>query len=144
MNGEIDKSVIPKTDPEQRKFSLSLINNKIVMEQSLGATSFEGNPIHKALLELYLIDKNLAVLTYNYHLSTLNYWASNTNEIKNIEDWLDEFEKLGFIRVIGPVYKKGVFDSGKFRYYGVSHIQDAFRLVKHSQKSYNEVEENYS
>jgi hypothetical protein len=94
LAGKVEKSIIPKTNPEQRKHSLPLINNKIVMEQANGAETFEGNPIHTAYLELFLIDPNQPILSYNYHLSSLYYWANHANEIKKIDDWLDGFEKL--------------------------------------------------
>ena len=61
--------------------------------------------------------------------------------IPNLVQRLDEFNKLGFDQVIGPVLKKGSIDIDGLRYHGVSHIQDAFRLVKSHQKSYNDIEE---
>tara|TARA_B100001109_G_C18863961_1_gene475775 strand:- start:4127 stop:6454 length:2328 start_codon:yes stop_codon:yes gene_type:complete len=93
-----DKSIvanaIPKLDPSQKKQNLAVINNQMVLEAEEGALVYEGNLIHKAALELHLVDKTNAVVNFNYHLSTLNYWAKHPDKIKDVEQWLDGFEKL--------------------------------------------------
>ena len=43
---------------------------------------------------------------------------------------LQEFEKMGFTRVIGPKVSSALPLSGKLRYDGISHIREAFRLMK--------------
>ncbi|MEQ8910574.1 MAG: CAP domain-containing protein [Vicingaceae bacterium] len=88
MNG------LPKLDPSQRQKTLPLINNQIVLNSQSGKDYFEGNPIHKAFLELHLVDQSNAVVSFNYHLATLRYWAKRADKMKKPEDWLDKFEKL--------------------------------------------------
>ena len=93
-----DKSIvakaIPKLDPSQKKQNLAVINNQLVLEAEEGAQVYEGNLIHKAALELHLVDKANSIVNFNYHLATLNYWAKHPVKIKEVESWLDGFEKL--------------------------------------------------
>lgn len=64
--------------------------------------------------------------------------------VPNLAQRLDEFEKLGFTRVIGPSLKKDLPNLGSLRYDGVTHIRDAFKLLKNLDSPYNKVEESHS
>lgn len=56
--------------------------------------------------------------------------TGEVRSIPHLTQRLDEFEKLGFTRVIGPALKKGLPNLDRLRYYGVAHVREAFGLMK--------------
>ncbi len=79
---------------KQVKRTLSLLNNQYIAQEKMGEVLFDGNPLHRAFLELYLIDPTNAAVAYNYHVAQLNHWAKSVGNISEIEKWKKEFEKL--------------------------------------------------
>lgn len=112
-NNEEVMKALPALDPSQRRKTLPLINNQIVLHTKLKKENYQGNPLHIAFLELHLIDPSNEVVSFNYHLATLRYWAQFPTKMKQPEDWLETFEKvkgsakipqLSFARVILNYY----------------------------------------
>ena len=58
LDKKVDLSAFPIVDPSQKKNTLPLINNQIVLKHNLGDSIYDGNPTYLAFLELFLIDKN--------------------------------------------------------------------------------------
>ena len=93
-SGELEAKRLPLADPSQKKTTLAVINNQIVLESIMGAKQYGGNPIYLALFELYLINEKEFNVAFNYHTAKLEYWINNSAEIDNIEKWLKDFKKI--------------------------------------------------
>ena len=93
-SGELEAKRLPLADPSQKKTTLALINNQIVLESIMGAKQYGGNPIYLALFELYLINEKEFNVAFNYHTAKLEYWINNPAEIDNVEKWLKDFKKI--------------------------------------------------
>lgn len=94
LDKKMSVDVIPQVDPSQKKNTLTLINNQIVLQQALGELSFDGNPIHLAFLELFLIDKKQTEVSFNKHISELKYWSTKPTGMKSFESWPEGFRAL--------------------------------------------------
>ncbi len=79
---------------DQTKSTLPLINNQILKQLETDKTYFDGNPIHLAFLELYLIDKSNPVIAYNYHMALLHHWSYSNQNVKQIESWEKGFSLI--------------------------------------------------
>lgn len=101
---QLKKTVLRKED--QVKSKLSIINNQIVAQEAMNQKQFDGNPIHTAFLELYLIDPMNEVLAYNYHLALLNFWAKSNKNVFQIEKWKKSFESLKGKSIPNDAYAK--------------------------------------
>jgi uncharacterized protein YkwD len=93
-SGELEAKRLPLADPLQKKTTLAVINNQIVLESIMGAKQYGGNPIYLALFELYLINEKEFNVAFNYHTAKLDYWINNSAEIGNVEKWLKDFKKI--------------------------------------------------
>ncbi len=89
-------------DTKQNKTKLPLLNNEIVYANLKGEETYDGNPIHIAFLELYLINPSQKIITYNYLLSTLNYWGKSNKNIKGIDEWQKQLAKVVTTNEIKP------------------------------------------
>lgn len=94
INSGKELELLVTGDQQQLKQTLPLINNQIIAQHTLGERRFDGNPIHTAFLELYLIDGKDPILANNYHLALLSHWSESVNNISEIEKWKKGFEKL--------------------------------------------------
>lgn len=91
-------------DTKQNRTKLPLLNNEIVYASLKGEEVYDGNPIHIAFLELFLIHPGQKEIAYNYLLSTLNYWGKSSKNIKGVEEWRKQFMKLGSASAIESAY----------------------------------------
>lgn len=109
-DGKLAAGKLPKADPSQRKLTLPLINNQIVLEKELGKQLYNGNSLNIAFLELHLIDKSQATVRFNYQIAQLKQWSENLGKITRFETWLKEFKKLANTSLPKESYAKGLFN----------------------------------
>lgn len=81
-------------DPAQKKRNLPIINNQFAAAANGGEKVFAGNRLHLAALELHLVDPQNSIVTYNYALSSLNYFALNHDQLEKLEELEDLIESL--------------------------------------------------
>ena len=108
--GEINAKDLPLADPAQKKNTLAVINNQIVLESIMGATNYGGNPIYLALFELYLINKSEPEVAFNYHVSKLEYWSTHVNEISDMEGWLSNFRRIASDKIVPEKYARAMMN----------------------------------
>lgn len=144
-----------KLDPHQNKKNLPFINNQIALANDMGDKVYDGNPIHIAFLELYLINKTNTEITYNRYLSQLKFWSEKSREIRNLNEWKDGFSALTnkglnkeyiarvmlnyFLIATDYYYDKGDFDERKkaivgiMRWHGKANLssKEYMQLVKY-------------
>lgn len=89
-----EKVSLPVLPFDQTLEDLKLLNNTIVEAALTGKESYDGNTIHLAFLELFLIDKHDPIIRYNYLNTTINYWKTNSQSISNPELWLKDYKIL--------------------------------------------------
>lgn len=104
--GELKPDELPKADPSQKENTLAVINNQIVLEHLMGATSYGGNPIYLAFFELYLINQQEPEVSFNYHAAKLQYWSEHSLEIKGVEKWLTDFKKINSNNILPQKYAR--------------------------------------
>lgn len=108
--GLLDAKKLPLADPAQKENTLAVINNQIVLESIMGAKQYGGNPIYLALFELYLINQRETEVAFNYHVSKLDYWSNNKNEMKDMEGWLSDFKKIPSDKIVGEKYARALMN----------------------------------
>jgi uncharacterized protein YkwD len=108
-NGRIQREDLPGFDPSQKKETLPLISNLIIINEQLGDKTFDGNPIHLAFLELYLIDARQKEISFNKHLSQLKHWSKHFEALKDPEKWLSSYRSLA-AKVPGKQYARGMLN----------------------------------
>ncbi|MEQ8624819.1 MAG: CAP domain-containing protein [Vicingaceae bacterium] len=113
QKGQLKEGDIPITDPKQKKFTLPLINNQIILAALSGKNNYGGNSFYLAFLELHLIDKKQAEIKFNTYVSNLQYWAKSMRNIDNIdafEDWEDQFIRLKNTGIPDSAFAKGMLN----------------------------------
>ena len=113
MEGELKKEAIPITNPKQKKFTLPLINNQIILAAATGEKKYGGNSFYLAFLELYLIDKKQVEISFNTHLAQLKVWSASTSNIDNVEaleQWEDQFIRLSKSTIPDSAFSKAMLN----------------------------------
>jgi len=87
-------------DPAQKKRNLPIINNQFATAANQGEKVFAGNRLHLAALELHLVDQGNAIVSYNYALAALNYYASHQDQLEKLEELEDLIESLQGKKII--------------------------------------------
>lgn len=85
---------LPTLPLDQTQKDLRLLNNAIIEADLRGKGSYDGNTIHLAFLELFLIDKNDPIIRYNYLNATVDYWQKYPEKVSNPELWLKNYSVL--------------------------------------------------
>jgi tetratricopeptide (TPR) repeat protein len=107
---ELDASLIPIVDPSQKEKTLPLINNQIILNHLLGKERYDGNLVHIAFLEIFLINQTQQQIAFNKHISTLQHWSQATTNVGNMEDWLKQFKKLSTNEIPVNSYAKALLN----------------------------------
>ena len=132
-------------NPKQKVENLPVINNQIVHTAGLNQSTFEGNPLYLAFLELYLISTAYAEINFNYHIEQLKYWSENKNKIDRFEEWLKKFKTLSskdaiskqhfargmlnyYLIAADHYYEKKKFDDRKKAFEGIMNWQERANL----------------
>lgn len=113
QRGELQEADIPITDPKQKRFTLPLINNQIILADINGKNNYGGNSFYLAFLELHLIDKKQAEIKFNTYVSKLQTWAKSMRNIDNLdafEDWEDQFVRLRSTNIPDSAFAKGMLN----------------------------------
>ena len=108
--GELSAKELPQADPSQKRNTLAVINNQIVLESFMGAENYGGNPIYLAFFELYLINKRQSEVAFNYHVAKLEYWSNHQGEIRNMEGWLSDFRKISAGQIAPEKYARAIMN----------------------------------
>ena len=112
-NGELKKEAIPIANPKQKKFTLPLINNQIILAALTGEKTYGGNSFYLAFLELYLIDKKQIEISFNTHVAQLKVWSksmSNIDNVEALEEWEEQFVRLSKSTIPDSAFAKAMLN----------------------------------